>query len=62
MKIIRGYKVELKINKKQRTLLRKHAGTARFAWNWGLARRIEEYKATGKSCDAIQATQCPEKD
>lgn len=46
MKIIRGYKVELKINQKQRTLLRKHAGVARFAFNWGLARRIEEYKQT----------------
>lgn len=31
MKLIRGYKVELKINNKQRTLLRKHAGAARFA-------------------------------
>jgi len=54
MKIIRGYKVELKINNKQRTLLRKHAGAARFAWNWGLARRIEEYKATGKYSNAIE--------
>ncbi|MFQ6039229.1 MAG: RNA-guided endonuclease InsQ/TnpB family protein [Candidatus Poribacteria bacterium] len=54
MKIVRGYKVELKINKKQRTLLRKHAGAARFAWNWGLARRIEEYKTCGKSSNAIE--------
>jgi putative transposase len=31
-----GFKTELKLNNKQRTLLAKHAGTARHAWNWGL--------------------------
>jgi putative transposase len=34
----RAYKTELDPNNAQRTLLRKHAGTARFAWNWALAR------------------------
>ncbi|NQT75105.1 MAG: helix-turn-helix domain-containing protein, partial [Candidatus Omnitrophica bacterium] len=33
----------------QKTLLAKHAGTARFTYNWGLGRRIDEYKRTGKS-------------
>ena len=32
-----GFKTELKLNNKQRTLLAKHAGVARHAWNWGLA-------------------------
>lgn len=32
-----GFKTELKVNNKQRTLLAKHAGTARHAWNQGLA-------------------------
>ncbi|GAH38544.1 unnamed protein product, partial [marine sediment metagenome] len=32
----------------QRTLLAKHAGCARFAYNWGLSQRIKEYKETGK--------------
>lgn len=32
-----GFKTELKLNKLQRVLLSKHAGTARHAWNWGLA-------------------------
>ncbi len=32
-----GFKTELKLNKQQRTLLARHAGTARHAWNWGLA-------------------------
>ena len=32
-----GFKTELKLNHKQRKLLAKHAGTARHAYNWGLA-------------------------
>ena len=32
----------------------KHAGAARFAWNWGLARRKQEYEATGRSSNAIE--------
>lgn len=50
---IRAYRVELDPRNKQRTVFLRHAGTARFAWNWALARRIEEYKATKKSSNAI---------
>ncbi|NET62300.1 MAG: IS200/IS605 family element transposase accessory protein TnpB [Symploca sp. SIO2E6] len=32
-----GFKTELKLNNHQRTLLAKHCGVARHAWNWGLA-------------------------
>jgi putative transposase len=49
MKIIKAYKTELKLNNKQTTNCLRHAGTARVAFNWGLARRIAEYEATGKS-------------
>ena len=49
---LRAYKVELDPNNRQTTHLRKHAGAARFVWNWALARRIEEYKTTGKSSNA----------
>jgi putative transposase len=46
---IRGYRVELKVNNKERTRLRQCAGTARFAWNWGLAdRNIRYTNNTGK--------------
>lgn len=31
-----GFKTELKVNNQQRTLLAKHVGTARHAWNWAL--------------------------
>ena len=54
MLVQQSYRYELKPNNKQKTLLAKHAGTARFAYNWGLARRIEEYKNTGKSSNAIE--------
>lgn len=50
---MRAYKTELAPNNVQRTLLLKSAGTARFAYNWGLARRQEQFKQTGKSSNAI---------
>ena len=37
MYMILAFKTELKLNNVQRTLLTKHAGTARHAFNWGLA-------------------------
>ena len=39
-----AYKTELDLNNAQRTLLRKHAGAARWAYNYGLRRKKEEYK------------------
>ncbi len=36
MKIIRGFKTELDPNDRQRTALLRHAGVARFAFNWEL--------------------------
>ena len=53
MKITRGYKTELDLNNKQETLCLQHAGTARFAYNWALAKKIEAYKAGIKVPTAI---------
>jgi putative transposase len=53
MKVIRGYKTELDLNNKQRTACCKHAVTARYAYNWGLARKIEAYKKGEKVPTAI---------
>lgn len=53
MEILRAYKVKLDPNNVQRTVLLRHAGAARFAFNWGLSRRITEYAETGKSSNAI---------
>lgn len=49
MQITCGYKTELDLNNQQITLCKKHAGVARFAYNWGLKRRQEVYKTTGRS-------------
>ena len=51
--IQRAYKTELDLNNEQITACRKHAGAARWAYNWGLARKQEAYRATGKSPSAI---------
>lgn len=32
-----SFKTELKLNNKHRTVMAKHAGVARHAYNWGLA-------------------------
>jgi putative transposase len=51
--IQRAYKTELALNNEQITACRKHAGAARWAYNWGLARKQESYRATGKSPSAM---------
>ena len=51
--IQRAYKTELALNHAQTTACRKHAGAARWAYNWGLARKHESYQATGTSPSAV---------
>lgn len=52
MRINRGYKTELDLNNQQRTHCLKHAGTARFAYNWGLAQKQAAYQAGQKTPNA----------
>ena len=54
MLINRAYRYELDPNTHERILLAKHAGTARFAYNWGLARRIALWESEKKSTNAIE--------
>jgi IS605 OrfB family transposase len=54
MQITRGYRTELDLNNEQITLCKKHAGVARFSYNWGLKRKQEVYKETGRSISAIE--------
>src|SRR5271154_3406448 len=54
MKIQRGYKTELHPNNKQRTLLLKNAGAARFAYNWGLAQKKTAIENKTKVPNAIE--------
>ncbi|HEV2457777.1 MAG TPA: helix-turn-helix domain-containing protein [Ktedonobacterales bacterium] len=52
--IQRAYKVELELNNAQTTACRKHAGAARWAYNWGLQRKQDEYRKSGKSPNAME--------
>jgi transposase len=51
---MRSYKTELDLNHAQVTACKRHAGTARYAYNWGLARKQEACTATGSSPSAIE--------
>ncbi len=50
---MQSIKTKLKVNNQQKTILAKHAGVARHAYNWGLATCISEYEATKKRLSAI---------
>ena len=54
MKIQRGYKTELQLNNVQRTACLKHAGAARFTYNWGLNQKKMAYENGEKSPNAIE--------
>jgi len=48
MRMIKSIKVMLLPNNKQKTRLFQYANTARFAYNWAIARQQENYKSGGK--------------
>ncbi|OZH53914.1 transposase [Hydrocoleum sp. CS-953] len=50
---MQSIKTKLKVNNKQKTILAKHAGVARHAYNWGLATCITEYESSKKRLSAI---------
>ena len=45
--MLQAYRFALDPSHKQERMLRSHAGAARFAWNWGLARCRNRYQAEG---------------
>ena len=53
MRTQRGFRTELDLNNKQRTACLRHAGAARFAYNFGLQRKAEAYRAGEKVPSAI---------
>jgi len=53
VKVNQAYKFALHPTPAQERMLRSHAGAARFAWNWGLAKCVERYEAEGKWYSAI---------
>jgi len=48
VKVIQAYRFALDPSPAQERALHSHAGAARFAWNWGLAKCKERYEAEGK--------------
>ncbi len=54
--MILGFRTELKLNNVQRTQLSKHAGTARHAYNWGLAlcKSILDHNTTANPEDRMK--------
>jgi len=50
----RAYKTELALNNVQVTACKRHAGAARWAYNWGLHRKQEAYRATGTIPSAME--------
>jgi putative transposase len=53
MKVLRAFKTELDLNNVQKTHCAQHAGVARYAYNWGLARKQAAYQAGEKVPTAI---------
>ena len=53
MIVLRAYKTELDLNNTQKTACARHAGAARYAYNWGLARKQEALQAGEKVPSAI---------
>jgi putative transposase len=53
MKIVRAFKTELDLNNQQKRACARHAGAARFAYNWGLARKQEAIVHSEKTPSAI---------
>ena len=51
MKLIKSIKVMLLPNNKQKTKLFQYANTARFAYNWTIAKEQENYKSGGDIYD-----------
>ncbi|MEY4936796.1 MAG: hypothetical protein RIS64_3155 [Bacteroidota bacterium] len=50
---MKSIKVRLELNNEQRSLAAQHAGTARYAYNWGLAKSQTVYQATQKRPTAV---------
>ena len=48
VRVIQAYRFALDPAPAQERMLRSHAGAARFAWNWGLARCQQRYQAGGR--------------
>ena len=51
--MFKAYKTELDASKKQITMFMQHLGCARWAYNWGLAKKIEAFEKDGTSLNSM---------
>jgi len=56
MLVYKGHRIQLLPNNKQKTTFKQWASTARWAYNYGLAKKIEAYEETGKYLGAYSLT------
>ena len=61
MTVRQAYRFALDPSPAQERALRSHAGAARFAWNWGLAKCQERHEAEGKWYSANRPAQAMER-
>src|SRR5689334_6147330 len=54
MTAVQAYRFALDLTPRQGRECRSHAGAARFAWNWGLAKCTERYQAQGRWYSAAE--------
>ncbi|HEY2305750.1 MAG TPA: IS607 family element RNA-guided endonuclease TnpB [Streptosporangiaceae bacterium] len=54
MKAVQAYRFALDLTPRHERACRSHAGAARFAWNWGLAKCKERYQAQGRWYSAAE--------
>jgi len=54
MAVVQAYRFALDPSPRQERMLRSHAGAARFAWNWALARCRERYAAEKRWYSAVE--------
>jgi hypothetical protein len=52
--IQRAYKTELDLNDKQTTAFRKHAGAARWAYNWGVGAKTGSLPSHGQDAGSVR--------
>jgi putative transposase len=50
--MLRGHKIEMRVNNKQATYFSKACGVARVAYNWGLSEWKRQHEAGEKPTDA----------
>jgi putative transposase len=52
--VIRGFRIRLEPNNKQRTMMEQSAHVARWAYNWALEQKKNHYEETKKNISQVE--------